>query len=510
MPELKIQSIFRALAANAENKIEYYDGGELRHSSYRQLHDDVIAVADHLESLGIGSGDRVGIWLENEYFWVALDLACLAIGAVSVPFHTTAEAFDVPAAILRFDLIALFGPTEVYLAGGASIRTLPRRALADLPRGAVHGRGLAAWDEDVAFTIQSTSGTTGRPKAMAVAVKSITAFLDTIRALFAFNKDDKIIIFLPLSHLGQRCYVYGAIAFGFDILLAPAAELFTAFRKGRPTLLVGVPHFFEKLHETFKAAQTGDQIRLFLGGRMRLMLTGSAPIRKDVLERFHRMGLTIYEGYGTTESGLITVNQPQAFRLGSVGRVIPNMEVRIGDDGEVLVRSQFSWADRYLGDPAASRAVFGRDGFIHTGDIGTFDSDGFLYLHGRIKEMLVLSNGNKAHPSDIESCLLNAGNDVVQACAFAQRDKVCAVVVAPEGVTLDRVDEQVARANRTLPRHLQIHRHIVAEEPFSFGNGLLTTNLKLNRPRILQMFLPRFSPMSLSAGEPRREASSGA
>jgi long-chain acyl-CoA synthetase len=185
------------------------------------------------------------------------------------------------------------------------------------------------------------------------------------------------------------------------------------------------------------------------------------------------------------------------------------MEVRIGDGGEVLVRSEFSWANCYLGDPMASRAVFGGDGFIHTGDIGTFDSDGFLYLRGRIKEMLVFSNGKKAHPPDIESRVLSAGHDIVQACAFSLRDEVCVVIVTPEGATRDRVDEQVARANRTLPRELQIRRHIISDEAFSIGNGLLTTSLKLNRPKIMQMFLPRFSSMSPSSGEPKLKTLSG-
>ena len=396
---LTFERILDALAENRTNQIEYYDRGECHRRAFSDVYRDTLAVAGYLRSIGVGRGDRVGIWFENDYAWITLDLACIATGAVSVPFHTDIRPFDVTGAITKFQLAALFAPGRLYIAGSGGIRSLARPSLSDMaPMPLVdHDRG--SWDRLSTFTILFTSGTTGFPKALGLRIKSMTDFLNTAASLFDFVTDDKVIVFMPLSHFGQRSYVFAAVMLGLDVVLVAPQDLFGALRRHRPTILIAVPFFFEGIYRVFKETGTPTQLQRFLGGRMRLMMTGSVPMRKDVLNFFEARGFVIYEGYGTTESGLISLNHPGAYRLGSVGRNFPNKEVRIGQGGEVLVRGEYCWAEHYLDQPnEVDEEVFDPDGFIHTGDSGHFDEDGFLYLNGRIKDMIIFSNGKKGYP----------------------------------------------------------------------------------------------------------------
>ena len=492
MPAVSFEHLFEALAGNHSNSLEYYVGDDIHVKTFQELYADVLELAGGLEVLGIRPGQRVGLWSENDYFWVVLDLACLALGAVSVPFHASITDMNVPEAICTFELAALFTASELHVPDGESVATMPRPSVGESGR-VPRPRELAPWEPSSPFTILFTSGTTGIPKALELKVKSVTDFLDTANRLFELRPDDRVIVFMPLSHFGQRSYIYAAIILGFDMTLVPAAGVFAAFRRSRPTLLVAVPFFFDGLYRAFRTATSPEPLRRFLGGAMRLMITGSAPIRREVLEFFARMGFEVYEGYGTTESGLITLNHPGAFRLGSVGQVFPNKEVCIGDGGEVLVRGEFCWADRYLHQPDDVNAeVFGGDGYIHTGDIGHFDADGFLHLTGRRKEMMVFSNGSKAHPSEIES-RLQRHDEVLQACVFSAADSVCAVIVPSDGVVSEQVHSIVEGANTLLPDYARIQRYVISPEPFSSDNGLLTASLKLNRPLVARRFGDRLA-----------------
>jgi long-subunit acyl-CoA synthetase (AMP-forming) len=484
------ETIIDALVRHGTHRIELSEAGGMRTKTFAELHRDVLALAAYLRGLGIGPGGRVGIRFDNEYAWIVLDLACLVMGAVSVPFHTDLPGFELTEAFRRFRLGALFDATSVHVATGGGISARPRPSIDTLPDG--DGIEPAAWEPSSVFTLQFTSGTTGIPKAIELRMKSVTDFLVNVGGMFELRSDDKAIVFMPLSHFGQRSYVYAAILFGFDVALVPPSNLTAGLRLHRPTVMVAVPLFFDGLYSTFKDVGA-TAVSRFLGGAMRLMVTGSAPMRREVLEFFARIGMPVYEGYGTTETGLITLNHPGAWRIGSVGRPFPNKEVVISPEGEVLVRGEYCWASRYLDAPeSTNQAVFRADGFIRTGDAGHFDADGFLYLTGRISELLVLSNGKKAHPFEIETCL-RTNSAVQQACAFAHDDTVRAVVVANAASSDQDVATAIAATNTVLPDYARVTSYVVTREPFSVDNGLLTSSLKLNRPRVIERFASGFA-----------------
>lgn len=490
---MRFEHLLDALSANAVNTLEYADGDRIVAKTFQDVHGDVAEMMSRLAAAGLRRGDRAGIWFDNDYSWIVLDLACFALGVVSVPFHSDITSMDVGEAFRVFDLSVLFTASDVYARRDTGIERMTRQQFAAAPSHPAPRVESAGWTASSTFTILFTSGTTGFPKALELRIASVTDFIETASRLFEFRRDDKAIVFMPLSHFGQRSYIYAAILLGFNVALVSRAGLFAGFKRFSPTLLVAVPLFFEGVYRTFKQSENAEAVTRFLGGSMRLLLTGSAPIRREVLEFFERIGLPIYEGYGTTESGLIALNHPGAYRLGSVGRVFPNKEVRIDERGEVLVRGEFCWAERYLNQPEAVNAeVFGGDGYIHTGDIGYVDGDGFLYLSGRRKEMMVFSNGAKAHPGEIESSL-QRHDAVMQACVFSSADAVCAVIVPGEGVGPDDVGAIVERANVALPDYARIRRYVVSREPFSSDNGLLTASLKLNRPHIAARFVPQLS-----------------
>jgi len=488
MSSLNFASILSALSANTRNHVTFRDGEATKRRTFAEVFADAQAVAGALRRMDVTAGSRVGIRLDTEYFWVLLDLACLSIGAVSVPFHADLPDFDAGAVIARFGLRVLIdGQDAVMMRDGQPTR---------VPRPSVdHGAGdggppsaVMQWRDDDPFTILFTSGSTGAAKAIALRIESVTDFLVNVHAMFEFQQDDSVLVFMPLSHFGQRSYIYAAVLFGLDVVISPASDLMAALRRHSPTVMVAVPLFFDGLYQVFRDAPgvtRGDVLR-FLGGRVRLLVTGSAPMRPEVLNFFGGLQIPIYEGYGTTETGLITLNHPGRHRPGSVGPVFPNKEVKISPEGEVLVRGPYCWADRYVDQPdAVSEAVFEPDGFIHTGDLGELDDEGFLHLKGRIRDLLVFSNGKKVHPFEIETLLLSSGG-ATQASVFLVDDTVAAVIVSRDGES--RVAAALAAANARLPDYARVRRYAVSEQPFSVENGCLTTSLKISRSRVREAF----------------------
>ncbi len=494
MTRLMFENLIDALRHHGRNRLELAEPTGVRIRTYAELRHDALALAAYLRGLGLIPGGRLGIRFDNDYEWIVLDLACIAVGAVSVPFHNDLRGFDLDEAFCRFRLHILFDATGIHVANAdGTITSRPRPTVAELPGDDCVA---AVWKPEDVFTIQFTSGTTGMPKAIALRAKSVADFLDSIGDMFGLCADDKSIIFMPLSHFGQRSYVYAAILHGFDTVLVQPVDLVAGLRRHRPTLLVAVPLFFDGVYATFKSSGAAAVAR-FLGGAMRLMVTGSAPMRREVLDFFAAISMPVYEGYGTTETGLIALNRPGRWRIGSVGQPFPHKEVMISPEGEVLVRGEYCWADRYLDAPeSVSRAVFRADGFIHTGDAGRFDAEGFLFLTGRVSELLVFANGKKAHPFEIETCLRNQGA-IVQACAFDRDNAVHAVVVASATSSIDDVADTIAAANRTLPDYAQVVAYVVTHKPFSVDNGLLTSSLKINRSRVIERFAPQFDAHAL-------------
>jgi len=413
---------------------------------------------------------------------------------------------------------------------------------------------VAAIDEEDVFTYIYTSGTTGPPKACMIRHRNYYEMVRTIDRLEEFvSRDDLMLLYLPLAHnFGRLMHLAGPYA-GFTIaFLADPLRVGEALPQVRPTVLPSVPRVYEKVHtavQTQFGSATGAKRRIVdwalavgrraspykqraaplppwlalqhrladrlvyskvkekLGGRLRFGISGGAPLAQEIAELFHALDILILEGYGLTEcTTACTVNRHGKVRFGTVGTALPEFELRIDGDGEVLIRSQTVFAGYYK-DEAATREVLGEDGWLRSGDIGELDDDGFLRITDRKKDILITAGGKNVAPQNLENALKTSPL-VSQALVVGDRRPYVAALVtldadaagrwaAARGLDGDpaalaetdelRAEMQrvVDEANRERSRFEQIKRYVVLPRDFSMEEGEITPTLKLKR-RVVQ------------------------
>ncbi len=445
-------------------------------------------------------------------------------------------------------------------AAGASVMTLDEVAQRGHTRmtgewGA--GRGFreaarAVRPEDLA-TIIYTSGTTGEPKGVMLTHANLVANLREGATVLDVSQDDVALSFLPLSHGFERMVSFIYLFTGVTIIFAESFETVgrdIAFV--RPTVITGVPRVYEKMQSRIlEKGQAGSaakaavfrwslnaglararallrgksagpltamkaaladrlvfsKIRAGVGGRLRLVVSGSAPLSSSVAEFFHAVGLPVIEGYGLTETApILTVNPPEAPRVGTVGRPLPNVELKIAPDGEILARGP-NIMRGYYNKPEATAAVL-EDGWFHTGDIGAIDAAGYLTITDRKKDLLVTSGGKKIAPQPIEA-VLKRSPLVSEAVLLGDRRKYAAALIVPDFAALERRLQGVGRApaagsqsraelvkrpdvlalyqeivdalNRDLSQFERIKRIAILPSEFTVESGELTPTLKVKR-----------------------------
>lgn len=285
------------------------------------------------------------------------------------------------------------------------------------------------WLEPSKTTIVETAGTSGEPRGVMLSEANLASNAIALSEASGGDGDELRLSFLPMEHLYARtCDLYTWVVRGSRLVLAESPK--TVFRDAkivRPTVINGVPYFFQKAIDL--ADKEGVSLRQLLGGEIKRCYCGGAPLAPDIEQRFFDEGVPLFTGYGLTEaSPVVTVNTPAAYKLGTVGRPLPGVEVRIAGDGEVLVRGPNVMLG-YYNDPEATAAAL-RDGWLYTGDLGELDSDGFLTITGRKKELIVLATGKNVAPSRVEA-LLCASPWIEQACVLGDSEKGLRALVVP-------------------------------------------------------------------------------
>ncbi|WP_067182453.1 AMP-binding protein [Microtetraspora niveoalba] len=459
-------------------------------------------VAAGLRRLGLKPGDRIGILAANCLEWVLLDLAALRCGVVTAGFEPGKFAPD-PALLDRYDLALLFtdrpeaaGPEAGTEAAGPDPRLRPIDEVNALAADTGAVPEPVGYPPDAITTIKFTSGSTGEPKGLGASVGSIDSSLRAVQQMFTHGPGDDIFVFLPLSLLQQRYWIYSALAYGHDVTLSSYEAAFATMRRVRPTVVMGVPGFFEaaKRHIESEAARGGLDLaeagRRLFGDRIRYLWTGSAPASSAMLRFFTDNELPIYEGYGLNETCIVTKNHPGASREGSVGRVLPGKRVLIGPDGVVSIAADHPVNVRYeYAAPGETERVFGPGGLVRTGDLGYLDEDGYLFILGRADDVIVLDNGKKVIVRPIEE-RLRASPEIEQCVVFCPTQTHLVAVVSPARRPADAeaIAAHLAEANEVLAPDERIRGVVVAETPFSIGNGLLTSQYKPRRKEIFNTY----------------------
>jgi len=447
-------------------------------------------LAVQLRRLGVGPGDRIGIHSANRLEWVLLDLAALRLGAVTAGLEP--EKFPAePELLRRYRMKLLF--TEAPAVGAGIVPIDEAAKLAEVPGD---GPEPVTYTPTDVTTLKFTSGSTGQPKGLGATVGSIDSSLWAVQRMFDHRPGDHLFVFLPLSLLQQRYWIYSALRFGHDVTVSTYEAAFAALRQARPTVVMGVPGFFSTARRQIeaRARRSGSTVdvvaREVFGDRIRYLWTGSAPATVDTLRFFTDAGLAIFEGYGLNETCIVTKNHPGAHRLGSVGQVLPGKEVLLDADGVIRVRADHPVNTRYeYAAPGDSERVFGPDGTVLTGDLGYFDEDGFLYIRGRADDVIVLGNGRKVIVRPIEE-RLRAHPAVDDCVLFCPSERHLVAVVSPAGAPADEVAiaEHVAAVNAAGHADERIHRVVVADEPFTVANNQLSSQFKPRRQQILARY----------------------
>lgn len=411
--------------------------------------------------------------------------------------------------------------------------------------------------EDTAIIIY-TSGTTGPPKGACLTHKNFLTELEATDVVSQKDVGDIMMFFLPLSHVGERIAQFMRIHRGIaGAYVRDITKILDDIKEIRPTFFGSVPRIFEKAYarilsqvdeappfrqkifhwaektgrEVSRKIQSGESIPtgLFLrykladqlvfkkvrdifGGRVRYFLSSSAPISVEIIEFFHSCGMVILEGYGQTEvSCFCTLNRPEAYRFGSVGQALPGVELKIADDGEIMVKGEIVFKG-YLNQPELTEKTLTDDGWIYTGDIGRIDADGFLWITGRKKDIIITSGGKNVTPSNIENMITN--HPLVEyAMVHGDRRKYLTALISlsPENAmawaesngypglayeqvaALDAVHKEVQKAVDEANAHLAnfetIKKYVVLPSPLSIETGELTPTMKVRRKIVEERYM---------------------
>lgn len=504
---IDLNQVIPTLLRGSAGRIELYEAGGKALRSMEDLRTDVCVTASALGALGVGRGSRVGIVGTTDYAWIRVDLACLALGAITVPIDPDAPWS--PEEVARHhdvDLVLTNRPEHVGKDGFVSFENVCRGEPGPIDLMP------ARFGEDDPFTLVFTSGTSGTPKGIAVRKKCFDdQFVHALR-MFDVTASDRMLVFLPMHIYLERCYVYLSILRGFTGVVVSPRLLVRALKTAEITFTVGVPHFFQSFRDLFllevkanEALANEVQQRLsdyragnataapfgpfqrFWGGRARFFLTGSARCEEDVLHFYHAMGVPLYEGYGMSEiAGMVALNYPGHTKIGTVGKVFPNKTIKIAEAGQILVRGDHVANTGYTGaSEEVNRETFLADGWIATGDVGHFDDEGYLTIDGRLKDVVVLANGMKVQPGPLEA-RINAGEHIAGSVVLGDERPYLVALVALRSPSVDPrvVDSWLREVNQSLPEAQRIKKHRVIDDSFSPESGLLTPSFKLNRKHI--------------------------
>lgn len=460
-----VESVLRLLEAKVEAfgprlALASREGGGWREWTYLDLAARVRALTSHWLASGVRPGDRVAILSESRPEWCAAFLATARAGAVSVPLDVKLTESELAAQLsdARPALLCA-SPGRLDAARRLAARLAPPPSLVSLEEGPGEpdAPGLGAIEEaphepverrlaDAAL-IAYTSGASGKPKGVVISFGNLAFQVVCMEALMELEPADRFLSILPLNHLieltgGLLAPLHSGAAVQYAGSLLPQ-ELSAAMRERGISAMLGVPLFYRTLRKALAASSPADARRR-LGGRLRILISGGAPLDRETLEYYDRLGVPLLQGYGLTEaSPVVTLNGVRSKRLGSVGRALPGTEVKVaagpGGEGEVLVRGPHVMKG-YFRDPDLTAESVDAQGWLRTGDVGRLDADGFLYITGRLKSLIVLDGGKKVQPEEVES-VLGGAPGIEELCVVGSRsgrlgrervEEVCAVVVPAE------------------------------------------------------------------------------
>jgi long-chain acyl-CoA synthetase len=537
--------LWREAVRNAPPTPAYLEEGPQGWSpvSWSEATERIDALARGLLAHGVRHGDCVAVISRTSVDWILLDWAIMSIGAVVVGLYPTSSAKECAYVLEHSEAVLAFAENDEQARKLVSVRgSLPAlREIVQFDRlGKLEAEGRASKHlqpdpvaEDDLATLIYTSGTTGPPKGCMLTHKNLVTAATKIRTTLEMP-GDVVVLFLPMAHSYARLAHQAASDHSATIAaVADVARVPEALATVQPAVLPAVPRVYEKIHanalgeieragrmkrriglwavsvggKVSRVERTGRtpgpwlklqhkiadklvfaKVRARLGGKLRVGVSGAAPLAIDVMEFFHAMGVPVIEGYGLTETASsATSNDPADFRIGTVGRPVDDCEIKLADDGEILIRSDSIFAGYYK-EPEATAAVLSDDGWFSSGDVGEIDADGFLKITDRKKDLIITAGGKNIAPQNLENAL-KSSRFISQAIVVGDRRPYITALLTFDGAELassGRDPQQLAQeivddVNRDRVRVEQIKRFAIVPREFSVEEGEVTPTLKLRR-----------------------------
>ena len=554
-------------------------GGEWRDSTFAELGEIVSELGRGLMDLGIEPGERISILCTTRVEWAWCSFAVSAAGGVVVPIYPTNSPEECAWVVGNSEAAAIICEDDSQVAkieavrdrlpelrhivvidgvGGITVEELRARGRA-LPEADLEDRSLRVTKTDP-YTFIYTSGTTGPPKGCVLSHGNYVAMLDMVaeRGVVGEGPDELIYLFLPLAHAFALLLMLISADRGVAIAYwgRDTTKIIPELSEVRPTYLPSVPRIFEKLYtlvtsqgdpeQIARATHIGTEVRrleaagaevpaelkaayeqfderLFknvraaFGGRLREAVTGAAPIAKEILEFFYAAGVPVMEGYGMTETATAATGmRPGQHRFGSVGTALPGVEIRIADDGEILLKGANIFQGYYKNQDASFGTIV--DGWLHTGDLGRLDQDGFLFITGRKKDIIITAGGKNLTPANLENDLKQT-RYISQAVMHGDRrpfptmlitldeeeivpwarsrgiedTTIPSLVRHPEVIALIQAELDAANANYAQVE--QAKKFFILDHDFSQETGELTPTLKVKRNVVQDKYAERFDEL---------------
>ena len=527
-----VGELFAAAVAEYEHEPALQTPDETVSWTWGEYGRQAAAVAGGLAGLGVGRGSVVACWLTNRPEFHAADMGAALLGAASFSIYPTYTVEQ--AAHVLWDAGSKVLITEpAFLERALAVRASGVTALETIVCVGEQHEGTVAWDDllarasddvdlhalaagpgaDDLLTIIYTSGTTGPPKGVELTHANVLAQLQATSAGLGLTDRMRVISYLPMAHIAERLVTnYLPIAHGWRVTTcADARAVGPLLPEVRPEVFFSPPRMWEKLRAVTIARlgedADGPTALSALGlDAVRVAITGAAPCPAEVIEFWGARGLPVCEVYGMSETtGVATVNPPGALRPGTVGVPLPGVEVALSGTGEVLMRGPVTMRG-YRNLPDTTAEAIDADGWMHSGDVGVIDDDGYLRIVDRIKELIISAAGKNMSPANIEATIKASGSMIGNVCAIgdARPYNVALITLDPDTAggrsaddptVLAEVEAQIARANERLARVEQIKRFTVLPHDWIADGDELTPTSKLKRRAIAAKYATEIEGM---------------
>jgi len=542
---LPLESFFDKVSRLADQKcfIQPIEGGDLVEFTWKEVDTQVRTMATYLQSLGLEPGSRIALGSQNCAYWIMADLAIWIAGYVSVPLYPVLTTKSFKQIIDHSESSAVFigkldNPTELMAAlpEGMPVISCPLTPA----KAQVLGKG---WDSIIAqyspiaghpsrdaddlATLIYTSGTTGMPKGVMHSFRNLAAAGTLGTALYDQSPSSRMLSYLPLAHAAERlavelCQMYSGLTVYFTHSLDTFAD---DLRRAQPTTFFAVPRIWTKFQQRVNAQIPDKKLKLLLSipivsGIIRKKLTralglnavdfpisGAAPMSTTLLAWYQKLGINILEGYAMTENLAYSHGtQVGLEKIGSVGSAAPQVDCKVADSGEILIKSPTNMQGYYK-QPDITREMLDEEGYLHTGDKGEVDSLGRLTITGRIKDIFKTSKGKYVAPAPIEDMLLSNSNFEHVCVTGANLTNPVALVVLSEETQASlkakptlkeqlthELTELLLSVNDKLDKHEQMSYLTVLNDEWSVETNCMTPTMKLKRDIIESNYKEHFTP----------------